>query len=530
MEDFKIVSPNPEERTKKLKDLINFYGPASPDFSELLILAGERELNENEINMILAEKINGVAGFQAHILKAFQLNQATVKDIAPSSKAYFEYLCGPLDSEKGPEEYIVNVLPEYRKILLKRDLIKGLEICLQGGLRDDLMPGEWIKDISNDEIWNALESCNTMRDPFFLIGALDIAMYRQEDQRFSDFAQMAVSKLVEKEFLRSDGIDVYDLYPLLSEFVYNHINLLEGCAIAPPFWKRMCAWMHAGFLLYSLRDSKLDLDNFSTWISENMTLSGMYSKVLDFRSEPMYRSSIITRNVLREEIFGRLVELRWRHEKSGRLIPNSNIIDHAMKNFESIRILGMYMPGPMQGHIQLKENVPKKIVEMEIKEILENKFESRVSNLSYLSQIYLLDEGLIERIMTETSKISIQEEEDKLLNMIDVLVEISLIACVHRKVKLSETIVVKIIEAAYFCKSEEPIGKILQALIIASSAYQNEDEWSKWLEAQLAEVALKLHAGDVPKLFLAHLREIKKVIKLDLGIHCRAEAIASLAF
>lgn len=88
----------------------------------------------------------------------------------------------------------------------------------------------------------------------------------------------------------------------------------------------------------------------------------------------------------------------------------------------------------------------------------------------------------------------------------------------------------KIIGAAHLSNSEVLIGKNLQAIIIASAAYQDEDQWRKWLEEQLTDLAFRLPSGNASKIFLAHLREIKRVIKLALGIHCRAEAIAAAAF
>jgi hypothetical protein len=70
---------------------------------------------------------------------------------------------------------------------------------------------------------------------------------------------------------------------------------------------------------------------------------------------------------------------------------------------------------------------------------------------------------------------------------------------------------------------------ILQALLIVGAAFQREDAWAEWLEKQLAEMAIRLPAGEPSKALFAHLQELKKVLKLNLGIHVRAEALASAA-
>jgi hypothetical protein len=82
---------------------------------------------------------------------------------------------------------------------------------------------------------------------------------------------------------------------------------------------------------------------------------------------------------------------------------------------------------------------------------------------------------------------------------------------------------------AHSARSEFDTSRILQALLLASAALQNEAEWAVWLERQLAEVAIRLSAGEVSKTFLAHLQELKKALRLDLGLHIRAEALASAA-
>jgi hypothetical protein len=70
---------------------------------------------------------------------------------------------------------------------------------------------------------------------------------------------------------------------------------------------------------------------------------------------------------------------------------------------------------------------------------------------------------------------------------------------------------------------------ILQALSSAGAAFQGEDAWAEWLERHLTEIAIRLPAGEPSKALFAQLQELKKVLKFSLGIHVRAEALASAA-
>jgi hypothetical protein len=70
---------------------------------------------------------------------------------------------------------------------------------------------------------------------------------------------------------------------------------------------------------------------------------------------------------------------------------------------------------------------------------------------------------------------------------------------------------------------------ILQALLIVCVAFQCEDAWAEWLERQPTDMASCLPAGEPSKALFAHLLELKQMLKLTLGIHIRAEALATAA-
>jgi hypothetical protein len=102
------------------------------------------------------------------------------------------------------------------------------------------MPGVWIEHVNDDELWDALTGCDPWSNPFALLGALDIAIGRQHDERCRTFVEEAVRKLAQENFPQPDGIDVCELLSLWADLVLNHINNLEGGVLRPPCWKRMC--------------------------------------------------------------------------------------------------------------------------------------------------------------------------------------------------------------------------------------------------------------------------------------------------
>ena len=167
-------------------------------------------------------------------------------DLVPQSLSYFERFVGPNPgTHKNQNSIFMIVLVPYRKALLNRDVRAGLDICCLGALRDDLPPGQWVTELDNDVVWDALSSCHATSNPFSLLGALDVALYRQEDERFREFAAAAVTTLLDERFGQPEGVDIYSLLQMLYEFVLNRLNLLENGATYPGYWKRMGAWMQA---------------------------------------------------------------------------------------------------------------------------------------------------------------------------------------------------------------------------------------------------------------------------------------------
>jgi hypothetical protein len=341
-------------------------------------------------------------------------------------------------------------------------------------------------------------------------------------------------KLVQEKFPRPDGIDVYELLPLWADLVLNRINNLEGGISRPPCWKRMCAWMHAGFLVRLMQGISLELEGFREWIGGHRTLVGEYAKEIDLRHEPMYRAAEISTRAFREEVIGRLMVLHERHSAANRPVPGSDSVRNAVARLTDEGSLGWALPGPLDGHYRpadlgtnrlLSEDDRAKFAE----DLANSQDLTGLSTLAYLSQRYDLGEELLSRMREIIERKSFASEEAGLDERFGRLIDAGLVACAQRDEALATTIASTVVAAAHRAQSASEATQILQALLIAGAAFQREDAWAHWLEGQLTGVASRLPAGEPSKAFYAHLQELKKVLKLTLGVHIRAEALASAA-
>lgn len=530
--DLMALSSQPEERVKAVEEMLHAMGPTAPDFSVLRNVAAERELSSDEATRLITENLTGVSAIQNRIRLALN-DHAGLHELVPNDFGYYERYCGPQPEGELPEEYLLTRLPAYRQQLLRRDLEAGLETCLIGTLRDDLSPGVWVEEEPHELVWQSLMRCDLAANPFSLLAVLDIAMYRQEDDRFRGLADEMMGQLLSDTLSRPDGIDTYQLLPLFANLVLNVLNTLEKGPSRPPFWKRMSAWMHAGFLLQATASYRFDLASLDRWVGEQLRWSGEYAKGLDLRREPMITATAMTAKALRQEVLGRLNTLRIRHESAGRAVPQGSEVEAAVERSEKDGMLGWWsFAGPLEGHRSLIDVEGRAIPAQEANGLIGmlggDPTGRLFTALAYLSQSFDLRGPLLDHAREVASKIRINEsgECDALLGKLN---EGCIIAVAHRDEKLAEALVAAALSAAPQASSAHFVRNLLQCVLYAGAAFVDDKMWTVWIEKQLFQLAASLPRGGPSKIFHDSLGELMQVLDLTRSVHCRAQALANLA-
>jgi hypothetical protein len=530
LDDLIFLSPNQEERLARLESLLNRVGPTAPDFSGLERAAQERSLDDDEAGRILDEVWGGVAALQAHAAAALAAGGATTDDLIPSAMAYYDRFCGPDPSGAEPEAYLTTTLPAYRRELLRRNLAQGLDICLLGALRDDLSPGAWVQDAPDEALWAALQECMPDCDPYSLLGALDIALGRQNDSRYRSFAESAVERLTGAQFPRPDGIDTYELLPIFARVVFCKLTMLEGGAVRPPYWRRMSAWMQAGLLARMALTLKLDLDRLRGWLAANETAATTYAQMLDLQREPVFHATRMLKTALRCEVVGRLLFLRSRHEAAGRSVPGAADIDAAVERLNEEAVpLGWALPGPLEGHRQPTRELPADDLRWLIEAFGGKPDTSVWARLAYLSQLFALGPDLMGCVR--------QASRGTLLGANGTEVEEGFVRCEHacivaatrRDTELAREIGAGVAEHAPRTSTGAEAAAALGISMLAAAAFEHEREWAAWLEEELAATAARLPAGEPIESFGAELAALKQILPLRHRIQARAEALCAAA-
>jgi hypothetical protein len=292
--------------------------------------------------------------------------------------------------------------------------------------------------------------------------------------------------------------------------------------------------MHAGLLVQSTLNISIKLDALREWVDNNRDMAGTYAQIIDLRREPMYQAGEFRPSYLREEVIGRLVALKVRHQSSGRRVLHSEIIDAAMAGLTSAGSpLGWAMPGPLNGHIRPADRDGRKFSDADTADVLEKLTKDPSgaiwSKLAYFSQCFDLGGKVLaqacQAITTATFDHEVVEGEERPTRLFD----IALLGAVHRNKDLANSIASIALKKAPLATTGKAAISILQILLLASAAYENEEEWSSWVSEQLAKLAYGLPAGESTKTLHDHLVAMRTVLPISLPVCSQAESVCSAA-
>ena len=229
-----LLSPNVNVRLSEVSRISDNLGPTSSIIGPITQILNTRELNDQELFSVFDELAHGVASKQNNLVrKLVNRQELEVDHFVPPNISYYEKFCGPQPTSTDVDSYRHDTLIPYRKNLILRDLRKGLDICCLGSFTDDLCPGIWINDLDNDTVWNAIPTLEDNHNPFWLLGALDIAWYRLDDSRFRNYATAIIDRLIGLSGSDSPAIEKFNHHANIADFVLNRINTIANGARCP---------------------------------------------------------------------------------------------------------------------------------------------------------------------------------------------------------------------------------------------------------------------------------------------------------
>ena len=526
-----LLSPISSVRANALKSVIDTLGPAATDYRYLQDTIECTEIDEEIFSEIFQESTDGVARKQTNLIRKLERgSDIRFIDLVPQSISYYEKFCGPIPLNPDPEDYLQITLASYRMELLHRNLRTGLDICFFGTIRDDLSPGQWVVNVDDDTLWEALVPDDQRNDPFSLLGMLDITIYRQHDERFHKLSEEIINRLLDENTQQPENPAAYEFLELIAESIFNLINFVEDMSKHPSFWKRMCAWMQASLVTRAIVSrTGIDFDSFREWIMGHSVRAGTYSEFLDTRLEPMRLVDRLTPQALRYQVLVRLHTLKLRHESEGRNVPRSEDIGNTLAVLEfggKTRILKTL--GPLEFHKRPTEFVPSEFFES-----FENSSPSDIKQSTLLpilkaSQFFALSETElkhVEEVIESLAEYASNSDSSTLESL-----ELGgIIAATSRDKVLADRIAEVII--GLYATNAQPvqIPHLIGVFLQTASAYEEYGQWFNWLDKYLTLFGTRLRRLPREPLqsFIQNLDEIGIVLSIDSWFQMRARTRAS---
>lgn len=533
MPHLSLLSPSAKVRVHTAKDILKLLGATAGKMHKLITDLEFRPATADEIHEISNELVNGVKAVQARLQRKVMNNEVIeIDDLVPRSIEFFEKLISPHMMELNPDEFIQDVVIPYRAKLLRLDLNSGLEIACIGFLSDTLAPGEWVKDFSNDDLWDALARFDYSASPFVLLAALDIALYRREDARYQELASKAMKTLCDRSFGRTDSFDTYEALQVVIELVENRINLLDSGAIKPNYWKRMAGWIQASLFVGYLAQygSPEVTESLKAFAADNSKLAGRYARTVGARFEPLSFAARTTGDLLHDYLVVRLLLLIRRHEGLGHEVPKPNELhsDHpVLRSPDESVLLGL--PGPLDGH-----RVPTKRVPPELSDVWLVRTDVAAQDFPWqafvmLSQTHELSANQLATFQTTVRRLLTAGgdlEPSALLRYADYS---SIVASASRSRTLADAVADFVVRIASVVNEPSHVAQLIACLLQTAGVHGDSTAWSEWLDTRLVQVAEQLPPppSESSRVFVDLLDELAVVLPVDSWVHLRARAVSA---
>ena len=522
-----LLSPDREERIRQFAELYEQFGVTGPRRSQWLPILENRPLSESEVSEIHDSVMTSAPNWWSITHDRILRREVTANAFVPPVVGYFENLCGPLPKKLKVEEYISEPLTQFRRSMVREDLIDGVAISLLGNLRADLSIDAFLDDFDRGDILESIRLLSDLPDPFSILGLIEISLMLGNDaDEFSSVAVDLTKKLLNESLVAKNGLDVYELFPVLVEVSLRRLRRMEGLEYQPVYWYWYCSFVHAGYLVRSLEQLEFDLNEMRAWMGDNRSVGDGLADIVALHSEPTWRFDHLTSDRIRAEVVGRLKGIEERVIQAGRCFPCKDLVANGIESLLS-RGRSPFRSGPLEGNLRPRHNVegkrvPEKELDVFWKFLKETPLQFPWAAFDELSGTMYFPERFRKDVADALPTMELPGES--FVDRSNSLVAAGFVAIVHNDVHLAERIADRIFRE---WEDEYNVEIAFIPLLVASMAVEG-DEWVKWFEERLCRLAMLLATAEQRRILVHLLYELKVFLSMDCWKFSRVEALCRM--
>ena len=151
-----FLSPKSEARQAALRRAADRLGPTGPDPGYWHKVLQEQALDDVQMDQHLRQIDASIVPHLARVVRDSMTGVLDKTHMVPRSIAYWETLCGTQPGQMDQETWLKEVFEPHRRRLIERDLVRGLDLCLAMGIREDLTPRAITAHLSDNDLSTAL--------------------------------------------------------------------------------------------------------------------------------------------------------------------------------------------------------------------------------------------------------------------------------------------------------------------------------------------------------------------------------------
>lgn len=409
-----------------------------------------------------------------------QLFHETVNDLStlvPDDLRYFERIIGKFVNSKTIQEYSENELARFFNSRAKKEIeTNDLLLCSHSAVSKLL--AEHLKDSQSFE--KIAAHAIATKHPILLIACYEIGLLN-----FQENSKVIIADIFTN--LSSDNVreNLNTLCSLLI-FIEGELSRLQLYKGQPPFVRRLAALSHAALILKITLDEKIAFNQIEQWANQQRGLYFYSQTLVDLRKEPRWLPIYLSGEQFHNELFGRI----------GLAVPEISqdslldLVQNGLKSSENYSHLS-FLPGPLEGN-SIPANIPAEFTE-QIKVHLESTATLKSFNLLINSaQLWKIGEEQIERLTTllGVAQHQLSDFHQDPNSVYQILNGLAQVACFSRSRKLASSLMILSRIYRDYLDVSEDIDNYLAMGIVASAAFEDQDEWAEYIGNWFSETAL----------------------------------------
>lgn len=479
-----LLSPDSAERGRYMVQLYKASGgetSISPHWGEI---AAERPLGTEELKDLHRDMEQTPASIQKRIREAFQAQSASVHDLVPFERNYFNRLIGP--EQVGN----VNELATIWRDASSSGDANDLSIALLRSSHPLLAPLALIKSLSASDIEAFIESELPHLDAWSLVGLIE-GVVRRDDafDRLASALGLVIRAIAEitafepRMALTVALCSMVDVRIMVSGYYYDD----------PVFRRRLMSFSHAGLIEREVLRQKVPIESFSAWAADSLPEFHCISLV-DLRRDPRWSAIYWEPHQLGQELVGRVLNALEPHRSSVLATSwGADVFGPDPTSLEARReIIYSAMPGPLEGNESSAPPMPKEVEEYLAEQLssLESPLQS-ICAAAHFSLMATPSADFFEAIIASARDLFSSTAPEGTPEWSRLLAELSASASANRQTELANLVIGSVVSSRHL-----PFATRLYTGLRCCATSSDEDEWSERIASFLRALSPGLTSED----------------------------------